>query len=713
MRILLAVVVAALLLAAPAGAATGLRAGAAQADITPPIGTPMFAYTDRSRVFNPANNADLLNVLADPDHGLHAKTFVPSTGIHTRLKARAVVIERAGVPYALVQADLGGLPYALTQAVAARIADTGITEERLLISATHTHSAHGAIWPNEDNTAYGFVGGDLFDHRAWKATVGGISQAILRAHRRRVKARVGIGATELRDASRNRAGDPFELNHDKPADSFDPELTVIRVDARNGDPLAVWSNFAIHATSFGGGNRLFSGDNPGYTEQIVEEAIGDDVVNVWTNGNEGDISPNGGPNRIGDEPLEHVTSDFGSAHIAGARVATGILRAWELAGQDMRDDLELAAAQSYLPFDGTEAAGEPVGPLAVLGGGGIVLPENQCAPVENAAGPGQGFKFPIFGGAGIIPNVAPVSVWRVGDLGIAALPSEVTRTMGLRIREAVRAAAGGSLARVALAGLTDGYLSYTSTPEEYDACQYEGSFTLFGRQQGPRYQQFTSALAAHLLAGAPAPAGAPEPRRAGTETGVALNPRTTADPGAVIDQPAEAVDRLGRATFRWRGGDRAVEAPRGSTFVRLERREGRRWTTAATDATFQDTVNREAGDVYVETFQFGACDPLGTYRFRVTGRAWDGARARPYETVSRAFELRAAALELAPAGDGAVRALYPSPGPDALIFTPRIVTAGEATLSDGRTVAADPGGGGFATGGATVVSVRDRCGNAG
>jgi neutral ceramidase len=695
---------AVLLALAPAAHAAGkpLRAGAAQADITPPIGTPMFAFTERSRVFGPDNNTDLLNVLADPDTGLHAKTFVGSTGIHTRLRARAVVIERKGVPFALVQVDLGGLPYSLTQAVAARIKSTGITEERLLISATHTHSAQGAIWPNEDNLGYGFVGGDIFDHRSWTATLDGISEAILKAHGRLQRAKVGVGTTEVRDASNNRAGEAFELNEDKPADKIDPELTVIRVDSAKGKPLAVWSNFAVHATSFGGGNRLFSADNPGYAERIVEKQIGRGVVNVWTNGNEGDIAPNGGPTQVGGEAAQHVPSSAAGAHMAGAKVAEGILRAWRDASGAMRSDLPIDAKQSFLDFDGTAADGEPVGPVAVLGMG--IVAENQCSPVDGLAGPGQGMKAPLVAGKGIVPNVVPVSVWQVGDLGIAAFPSEITRTMGLRIRNAVAAASGGHVSRVALAGLTDGYVSYTATPEEYDSCNYEGSFTLFGRRQGPRYRDFAAALAGSLFTGGPAPASGLKPLPFGSETGVAPSPKTTAEPGKVVTQPAAAVARLGRATFRWQGGDRGVEAPRGKAFVRLQRKQGDGWKTVATDDSFQDTVLREAGDVYLETYQFGACDPLGTYRFRVIGRAFDGAAAQPYEALSAPFELTATRLEIAGA-----RALYPSPGPETLIATPRVVTDGRGELSDGRTVKASDGI--FDLGGATLTKVTDGCGN--
>src|SRR5947207_14633970 len=99
--------------AAPARAA--LRAGAAAVDITPPVGTPMFAYTARSKLANPEHLATAPELFADPDPNLYAKTFVASRGIHTRVLARALVLQQGDTKLALVQADLGGLPYALTQ----------------------------------------------------------------------------------------------------------------------------------------------------------------------------------------------------------------------------------------------------------------------------------------------------------------------------------------------------------------------------------------------------------------------------------------------------------------------------------------------------------------------------------------------------------------------------------------------------------------------
>lgn len=734
----------------PAASAQGLRAGAASADITPPVGTPMFAYTARSGIANPGNAEEVLtNLLADPAAGLYAKTFVPSRGIHTRVRARAIVLERDGRRYALAQADLGGLPYALTRAVLDRIGSTGITGDRLLLSATHTHSSTGPIWPS-DSGGYALLGGDLLDPTAFALTADGIARAIVDAAARLEPARAGVGAADAVGASRNRNFRPFRRNSDVPQDeqaaravSVDPTVTVLRLDTLDGRPLAVWSNFAIHPTSFGDENRLFSGDNPGFAERIAETEIAraarrtggsaaDAPVNVWTNGAEGDVSPAGGPDLIAGREVEYAPSSFAGAHIAGRRTAAGIVAAWRDAGRRLTPDLPLDARRSFLAFDGSSADGEPVGPLAALGFGGIVGPDGACAPVDGLAGPGQGRKQPLLLGAGLVPGVVPVSVWRIGPLAIGAFPSEITKQMGRRIADRLVAESGGLADRAVIAGLTNGYISYTATPEEYDACHYEGSFTLFGRRQGARISNFASGLLDALVDGRPAPPGAGEPPAFLLPTGSPPAPEVTRQAGVVVEEPAERVRRLERATFRWRGGAARLDPEPGVTFVTIERRTAAgRFERFATDDGFEDIVEQDDEGVWTETFQLGRCTPLGSYRFVVTGRADRGSGVQPYTVVSRPFEVvRSAPLAIGRVAiarrRATVSAEYPDPGEDALLATPRIVRDGSAHLrvrprrGRARTITARPNRGRVSfvatvprRARVTVTRVRDRCGNTG
>ncbi len=685
-----------------------LRAGAASSDITPPIGTPMFAYTARSNIADPPTDLDkALQIIGDPDTNLYAKTFEPSEGIHTRVRARALVVEQAGRKFAMVQADLGGLPFALTQEVVSRIEETGIPAERLMISATHTHASTGPIWPL-DSTGYAALGGDAFDPRIFELTAEGIAEAIRDADARLEPAKLGVGSSSLTNASRNREFDTFRRNPEAPADeaaaraaSIDEKLWVVRADSRDGRPLAVWSNFAIHPTSFGDDNLLFSGDNAAAAERIAEDQIEQEaadagrpirpdreLVNVWTNGNQGDISPNGDADRDdAADPLQYVPNASASAHMAGRRVAAGIVSAWRDAGADMSDTLKLDARRTIFAFDGMPLD-SPVGPLPVLGAGGIVADDGTCLPV---ALPGQGLKVPIATGP-LAPNTAPVSVWRIGALGIVGLPSEVTKTQGARIRNALVSGSDGELTDFALAGLTNAYLSYTATPEEYDGCTYQGSFTLFGRLQGPRYGSEANGVLAALLAGQDPPS-LPEP----PPTGLGGNLPTadqTPDAGDAVAQPADTA-RFGRATFKWKGGDPAVDAARNATFVALQRFSGGDWATVGTDDGFLDTTafDDDTG-VWTESWQFGECDPLGQYRFVVTGVADKGAGPEAYTVTSDTFVLGATApLAVDPVNvtgtTATVVARYPDPGPDALIALPRRVRTGTAALDvNGHTVQA-------------------------
>jgi neutral ceramidase len=661
----------------------------------------MFGYTARSTLANPPL---ALQIIADPDENLYAKTFVPSRGIHTRVRARALVLEKAGERYALAQADLGGLPYSLVQEVLKRVEDTGITGERLLLSATHTHSSTGPIWP-ADNSGYGALGGDAFDPRVFDLTAEGIAESLRAAVANLEPARIGVGSAEVRTASRNRGFEAFRRNPDVPADeeaaraqSIDPTVTVVRADALDGRPLAAWSNFAIHPTSFGASNLLFSGDNAATAERVAEREIaalaakrGDrparPPVNVWTNSAEGDVSPRGDADAEGADALQYVPNSFTSANLAGRRVAGGIVAAWQVAGLHMDVSPDVGARRSFLAFDGTFADGEPVGPSQVLGAGGIILPDESCSPVD---APGQGRKIPLIagagaGGAGLVPSTAPVSVWRVGSLGLVALPAEITKQQGQRITQTLTGEAGGALERTALAGLTNGYVSYTSTPEEYEHCHYEGSFTLFGRRTGPRWRDFARSLVSPLITDGEAPAGAQEPPPAGFAAQPPPPADETPQAGQPVEQPADTLRRYDRAVFRWHGGDPVVDAPRGADFVSLQRMEGGQWVTVGTDDVEGDTTELSEDYVWTETWQFAECDPLGTYRFMVRGMADRGSGVEPYELASEPFELGptaplSASTPTVTGTTASLTATYPDPGPAALLALPRRVRTGEALL---------------------------------
>jgi neutral ceramidase len=750
---LLTAALVALTAAASASADAPLRAGAASADITPPTSSPMFAYTSRSMIFGP--DQDIVTdraqqMVYDPDTGMYAKTFRRGMGIHTRILTRALVIERAGKRYALVQADLGGLPYDLTQEVVKRIADTGITADRLLISATHTHSSTGAIWPNTNNGGYAFVGGDAFDQRIFDLTAGGIAAAIRQAVQRLEPARVGWASLERRGASRNRAFEAFQLNKDVPKDpaaarlaSTDPTFVVLRVDAASsGRPIAVWSNFAKHPTTMDDTVRLFSGDSAGAAARWTEKGIEQDwlarggkagdgpaPVNVWTNGAQGDISTDGDTSAVGGQAEQYNYTDASHADLGGRRDSAATLAAWREAGEHMSDDLQIEARRSLVQFDGTSYGAdgdiqEPVGPFPVLGAG--VVQENQCNPAAGVNAPGQDPKMPLVGGPGIAPDTFPVSFWQLGKLGVVAFPAEITKQMGQRLRDDFLARSKGAFDRVALAGLTNGYISYTTTPEEYDSCDYEASFTLFGRQMGYAWMHFGRELEDNLLKNTPLTMNAAEPVEQAFADSTTTPANPTPDAGTISAQPAAAITNYGRAVMTWKGGDQQIDAPRGTPFVTLQHKVGDSWDNVATDDSLSDTTLRRDGN-WTETWQFDECSQPGIYRLKVTGQAVKaaGETASGYTATSNEITVSRLTLQVpAPTvenGEASVRPLYPDPGAGTLLALPRLVRDADVTITlgnGGKVPARDADGDGLYTanvgaGNVTGATATDRCGNTG
>jgi neutral ceramidase len=85
----------------------------------------------------------------------------------------------------------------------------------------------------------------------------------------------------------------------------------------------------------------------------------------------------------------------------------------------------------------------------------------------------------------------------------------VTIVAGLRLRRTVAGIVGAELRDVLVAGYSNGYLHYVTTPEEYDEQRYEGGSTMFGRWELPALQQVVAGLATAMRDGRPAPGGAP------------------------------------------------------------------------------------------------------------------------------------------------------------------------------------------------------------
>ena len=118
-------------------------------------------------------------------------------------------------------------------------------------------------------------------------------QAALQAHDRMQLARIGYGTGNLYlNANRDAIDDKTRLwtqapNLDYPSDKT---LAVIKIEPLNGDLIAVFMNYAMHANSlFLEG--MISGDFPGEASRYIERMSGEKAIALWTSGAAGDQDP--------------------------------------------------------------------------------------------------------------------------------------------------------------------------------------------------------------------------------------------------------------------------------------------------------------------------------------------------------------------------------------------------------------------------------------
>jgi len=241
-----------------------VKAAAAKADITPPVGVPL-------------------------DGNVRDKN---SRGIHDSLFAKTLVLADGEETVAIVACDLVGLSSDLVQQARQLIEkSTGIKGENVLISATHTHSGPAVL---------GLLGPKV-DESYLEILAQKIAGAVYVAHNNLQKVSIGVGRGTVEGISFNRRirmkdgsirmnweGLP-EAEIEGPAGPIDPEVGVVRIDDQEGNPLAFLINFACHAAVLSGDNLLISADYPGYTTGMIEK-IYPGTAALFINGAEGNIN---------------------------------------------------------------------------------------------------------------------------------------------------------------------------------------------------------------------------------------------------------------------------------------------------------------------------------------------------------------------------------------------------------------------------------------
>ena len=393
-----------------------LQAGAAIADITPPLGAPIVG----------------------------GWAPFPATYVHDDLHARALVLDDGTSRIAIVVVDSLGVPrYVLDQAKRSASEHTGIAADRILISATHTHSAGSALGERWSPADYDLTP-TLDAYQSFLATR--LADVIRNAAANLQPAQIAWGRSALPDEVFNRRwfmkpgphlANPFggtdrvQMNPMvgspsliEPAGPTDPEIAFVAVRrAGAATPLAVLANYSLHYVG-GVPQGHISADYFGVFAHTLGRLMNADAadsgfVAMLSNGTSGDINNvdvRGGQERL--PPYERMGR-------VAARVAAQVYQG--LQQVTWRDNVTLAARQRAVTL-----RRRPITPVM------------QAWAREALARPADAPRHPreriyaerILGSAGAPPNLEVLlQAFRIGDLAITTFPFEVFAEIGLEIKK--------------------------------------------------------------------------------------------------------------------------------------------------------------------------------------------------------------------------------------------------------------------------------------
>lgn len=330
----------------------------------------------------------------------YASRVKPFEGVEQELFAKALALEdRDGQRAVIVTTDLIGLSAAVAEPLRERIRErTGLKEERILLSASHTHSgpklglkvspAPGEKIDDATNTV-------AYTRWLQDRLVEVVTQAVGRLEPATLSWGSGVAHFAMNRREFTPNGVILGVNPRGPVDRTVP---VLRVDASDGKPRAVLFGYACHNTTLTQTNYLVAGDYAGFAQAYVQGQF-PSVQAMFMAGCGGDANP-----------YPRGTMDLAREH--GADLGKEVCRVLETKLRPVTGPLACALDHAALPLQ---------------------TPSRE--ELKKAAASGPGWQAPAAremlatldrGGKLATHYRAPVAVWQFDtNLTLVALSGEV------------------------------------------------------------------------------------------------------------------------------------------------------------------------------------------------------------------------------------------------------------------------------------------------
>jgi neutral ceramidase len=387
-----------------------------------------------------------------------------------KLHARAMVLSDGTTTIAIVTVDSCYVPMQVFDEAKRRIhQQCAIPTNRMLMSATHTHSAPASRDRREVKADPDYV----------ERVTRGISEAVVTAHRQLQPAQIGHAVVSLPEHLHNRrwfmkpggivpnpfggTDDQVRMNPprgkdllDRPAGPTDPALSIVSVRSMSGRPIALLANYSLH---YVGGIPAggVSADYFGEFARLVEQQLGatgdgdPPVVGLLSNGTSGDVNninfTNPQPKKKPFEQLRYVAASVADHAVAATKTI------------EYRSDATIAMAERRITLANRR-------PTEVQ----IERARQALAAEDESSLPPRAkhyAKWVIQLSQPPLESELVLQAVRIGTLGITAIPCEVFTEIGLELKET------SPLNPTFNTSLAGGHYGYLPTPRQHDLGGYE------------------------------------------------------------------------------------------------------------------------------------------------------------------------------------------------------------------------------------------------
>ncbi|MBI4550819.1 MAG: neutral/alkaline non-lysosomal ceramidase N-terminal domain-containing protein [Candidatus Latescibacteria bacterium] len=388
----------------------GLQIGVARSDITPPVGVELCGF------------------------GIFRERR--STAVLEPLYARAMIIDDGRTRAAIINCDLVGVDIVLTRAIRTRAErELDISADHLMIACTHTHSGPATIplvgWGERD---------PAYESRLPDLLMAALSEATARL----APAELAYGQAPVEGIAYNR-----ERKDGSVPDRLDALLVT-----SHGKPVAFLSHYSCHPVVMCAETTLISGDFVGLATNAVERDY-DGVVGFYLQGSSGDIN-----SMSCHKPPDIALKDL---HDLSAAFADDLRAALRSAAPIAVNDLRAARRDIVLPQvipDRAEVLRHIVNADRLLGDTGLPAgPSRNYARFLKETYEHIWTKFDRGELDGMPTEIQAI---RMGNLVLAAHPSELFYSFGRAIREATVPLT------TFVVGYTNQFVGYIPEPWCYD-----------------------------------------------------------------------------------------------------------------------------------------------------------------------------------------------------------------------------------------------------